>query len=361
MQPPSLGPASPQFDRDPPKSSKAIWVIVSVVGGASLLGLVCVAGLVAVVLRAAHRGEGPLAGLAAGAWQTYTSDEGRYSVELPGRPKTRTETKPTPLGPIVVKFTYAEATPESVFMVNHCDLPVARATDDPRAIFDDGCAEAMASSQGKQQSSKDVTFEGFPGREVIFNGTQRGRSFRCHTRLLLVGRRLYQTMWIGSGEEPAADVERFLASFKLISPPKADKPAKAEKPKPSPRPPVAAEKPAKPPIAAEKPAKPPAERPPAEKPGPEKLEPKKPGLDDLATRQQIYREATLMRRHIEMLEKQRADRVAQGRDAGFLDSSLQRVREQQDQHYASVCRRRGITREQLDAIISEGDAAGWKR
>jgi hypothetical protein len=60
--------------------------------------------------------------------------------------------------------------------------------------------------------------DGFPGKEVKFEGTSGGKKLTGHIRVYLVKSRLYQLLVFGQGNVtvPRADVDKFFASFKRL-------------------------------------------------------------------------------------------------------------------------------------------------
>lgn len=266
----------------------------------------------------------PMAGLKRSpfAWHTYQSIDGRYSVLMPARVRTQSHSEPALGGVVSVRVATAEVGAEGAFMAGYTDFPNPDSVSDDD-VLDVFCSGAMARNGATEISRQSITMLGFPGRELKFRGDQMGQPFDGHSKMFLIGRRSYQLMWVGlPGTEPVEEVEKYFASFQLT-------PADARS------------------------ALPRFVRPPSIDGGPSD------GTLSETRRKAIYAEATRYRRHIEMLGQQRDRSVAQGRKTSAIDGQIDSLKKLEASQPQGICLRHQITREQLDAIIAEGDTNGW--
>jgi hypothetical protein len=140
----------------------------------------------------------------------FTSEEGRFSVRMPGAPEYRMVTvdsaDPMPLH----KWTVQRGT--TTFMVAYADIPVeGREASEILA----GARESVLSKpERKLLSERSVSLGGSPGTELEIGGPN-GISMRM--RIFLVGARLYQILVAGRDQDGfQADETDFLASFKVL-------------------------------------------------------------------------------------------------------------------------------------------------
>jgi hypothetical protein len=145
-------------------------------------------------------------------WQTYTSQDGGYSVELPGKPHEEIRRVPGPTTSVLMRYVATQAPDRSgVFGVAYLDLPPA--IQDPRAA----AAQMECTPQrlkGQLLSKYDVNVQGYRGREYKVQREQGVTTVRT----LLVGRRIYELIVNAPSQNEGGEVrERFLSSFKLLA------------------------------------------------------------------------------------------------------------------------------------------------
>jgi hypothetical protein len=158
-----------------------------------------------------------LAGCSEVKWQEYSSKDGRYTVEMPGSPKTQTFTeqlkddKGADLGPITLNAAVVEL-PRGAFLAAWADLPPKIPVDLKKSI------EALAGRyQGKIKGQpEDVEIDGFKGKSFVLDTTHPyGQAVG---RVYQVQNRLYQLLVLGENVQGSSEAERFLKSFKLVNP-----------------------------------------------------------------------------------------------------------------------------------------------
>lgn len=158
---------------------------------------------------------------AAEEWKEFRSQEGRFSVLLPGTPTEGKESVDTALGPIEVHKFMIQVSSELACGVVYNDYPEAIVWQVNQAqlldIVRDGVVQSV---QGKLRSERKVPLTSSPVREIVVDVGEEGT---IRARLYLVEQRGYQVMAItGHNKESSKDVEKFLDSFKLLGQTKAE-------------------------------------------------------------------------------------------------------------------------------------------
>ena len=145
-----------------------------------------------------------------GAWTKFTSDEGRFSVMMPGVPEDKVQTTPATPGPYTTHlFTLRQGA--NVFLIGWVDY-------DPTFNFDlyaelemnrDNFVKGL---EATLLHTRTLQIDGYPALE--FTAEAKQRIFK--SRVYMVGRRPYQIV-IGSpkGVDDTVNVNRFFNSFKV--------------------------------------------------------------------------------------------------------------------------------------------------
>ncbi|MGP0063719.1 MAG: hypothetical protein ACLQGP_09000 [Isosphaeraceae bacterium] len=152
--------------------------------------------------------------------QEYTSAEGRFRVQFPGKP-TLSEQPPvvTPLGPVVEKNATSQSS-TAVRFVSYADYPGGLVFPGNKdSILDDACRVWANEKQLTILSKAPVAIHGHPGREVNFEarpGSPAGK-IAGRARFYLVGGRLYHIGIAGpTGRLNSNTMNQFLGSFALL-------------------------------------------------------------------------------------------------------------------------------------------------
>ena len=137
---------------------------------------------------------------------------GRFSVDMPGRPKQAKQQLEANSGTVGLTIYIAESKGEA-FAVTYADHD---RFDDDRAAIDRilaGAREgAVRNSGGSLISEEPVVCCGFPGRSIVFK-TESGRTVR--ELIVLSKDRLYQIYVLSDKSAQSEDSARFFKSFKL--------------------------------------------------------------------------------------------------------------------------------------------------
>ncbi len=165
----------------------------------------------------------PLAG-----WIEYTAPDGAFTVRLPDEPEVQNETVPTEAGDIQIAMYLVEKNDRAV-MLSHNEFPAAiadaiAAGDDTfiQGILDGGRDGAVSNVSGTLQDEKQITVDGFPGREFTFNvdssASPTGDAITGIARVILATDRLYQLISLTNADETdPALVQAFFDSFQLTA------------------------------------------------------------------------------------------------------------------------------------------------
>jgi hypothetical protein len=152
------------------------------------------------------------------AWTTYKTQQGRFSVVMPGN--TKVISSPVNLGTgdktTLWGVISGEAETRTFYISAYMDLPAAI---DPKSkmaqdSLDQGI-EGLIDGQGYEVTSRTrFALKGYPGQEIRYQ-LKNGNTGRC--RVFLVKARLYFLIVESEQDAPVQqNVDRFMQSFKLL-------------------------------------------------------------------------------------------------------------------------------------------------
>jgi hypothetical protein len=150
-------------------------------------------------------------------WVTYTSAEGRYTIDMTEQPKLSTQSSKTASGDTMVQYMAAAFADPIYLMVGYFDYPATV------TLTLDAARNGMVSSiRGTVAEEESISLGGSPGRAVkILAKADNGIEFIDRTRLYDVNRRMYvlQCLVPVSNEGPGAIqmCNQFFDSFKVKS------------------------------------------------------------------------------------------------------------------------------------------------
>ena len=154
-------------------------------------------------------------------WQPFSAPKGNFRAVFPAQPQESVQQLETALGTIPYTTYMSEIEDGNVaYGVAYNDYPMEVLQADPEKILDGGRDGAKENLQGNVVSEISVTYKGHLGREFTIIGEVQGQKLFYHTRVFLIGTRLYQIQVVRVGETPVdvADVVRFFSSFEQINP-----------------------------------------------------------------------------------------------------------------------------------------------
>jgi hypothetical protein len=152
------------------------------------------------------------------AWVRVDSQEGRYSVSMPGKP---TELA-TPFAIGVFRGVSHVAHVSSggySYSASYADLPIDYSDETiPAKVFEAAKSDLLEKAHARVLAEKNLTLSGNPGQEIRaqgYHGIIISRSF-------LVKNRLYQAVVLVPDNSPEENATRFLESFLLVDAPASD-------------------------------------------------------------------------------------------------------------------------------------------
>jgi hypothetical protein len=147
------------------------------------------------------------------SWQTYTSPDGAFSIELPGKPAIETSQAPSDGGEkITFHFVNATPTGKRAYSCVYAELDNT-AQKSPDQLLESARDGSLRKVQGTLLKQNQLTFQGYPGLQ--FQARVRGDAL-MDSRMVLVGKRLYMIMAVAAGQdnEPKT-VQRMFDSLKF--------------------------------------------------------------------------------------------------------------------------------------------------
>lgn len=144
-------------------------------------------------------------------WVTYTSQEGRFSIQMPEKPNpTSVEFEMVP-GKLTKAYTFIVAD-KSTYTVTYLDAPLQLKTEQDKINYLAGARDGML-RQAKIISSEKISLNGNFGVDTkaeTINGVARWRGY-------LAGNRFYQLYFVGPKElADGIDADKFLNTFKIL-------------------------------------------------------------------------------------------------------------------------------------------------
>lgn len=149
-------------------------------------------------------------------WQTFAPPGGNFSVQIPGVPEDKSQTRTTP-GGSVTSHLYIYTTKDAAFAVNYVDRPAPKTAAETEQWFDRLRDAEMARAGGKLLGEAPIKLANtWPGREIRISMTEGDGKHAMRSRMYLVNSRLYQVLVILPQDELSSpDAEKFLDSFHL--------------------------------------------------------------------------------------------------------------------------------------------------
>lgn len=150
--------------------------------------------------------------------ELYQSDQGKFRVAFPERPKIDTKDLATgKAGAAVVSVVTerAEAPNRAILAVIYADYPDEFKTVPAKKLLD-AARDGLKGKDGKLRMEKEVTLKNSPASSYRDLRIEAGSNV-IRVRLYLVGTRLYQVMVTGDRKTTTNTVcDTFLDSFELI-------------------------------------------------------------------------------------------------------------------------------------------------
>jgi hypothetical protein len=145
----------------------------------------------------------------------FTSKTAGFSIYFPVEPTEKRISSTSKWGDYE-RFTYQSETEPVTYMVLATTIPPAVDTSNPREFIEDVQTGMVQEASAKVQTSRNITLDGIPGREVqtsIMNGVALSRAYIYFTPTIS-----YQIMAVGLKKEfesQQPQIEKVLSSFRL--------------------------------------------------------------------------------------------------------------------------------------------------
>ena len=152
------------------------------------------------------------------AWRKYVSEQGGFSIQLPGEPDVETDRVPTGAGEVDLHLYVVETEEKTAYFVSYTDYPRSVVSkSDPYRILAGAREATIRAQNGTLNSLYRLRLRDHPGMEFMADVVVGGRNAVLWARSYMVGRRLYQTFVMAyKGREPFEEMERFFRSFRLL-------------------------------------------------------------------------------------------------------------------------------------------------
>ncbi len=150
---------------------------------------------------------------------SFTSEEGYFSIGFPGEPTESSQEISTAIGPItIVLYTYENR--NGVYLASYSDYPdEIIEQSDPNDLLKGAQSGAVGNVNGQLISSKDIDIATYSGKEIVFKIPKSKRmppGGIGKAQFYLVDNRLYQILSIEGGSKVSAAANQFLDSFELL-------------------------------------------------------------------------------------------------------------------------------------------------
>jgi hypothetical protein len=186
--------------------------------GATLLAVICLVALVGIPWYLKSRGgANEFASL---SWTEFKSEDGAFSVQMPGVPKKNSMMLPAPTGTVNVNMYHVETGGQTAFVVGVIDYQSAAPNVPVDKLYDRAIESLTTRSQMTVLNRKVVTLNGRQGIEIEVKppASANKDGDKGVFRLYWVSPKVYM---IGVGgpdsQEAAAARTKFLDSFKILN------------------------------------------------------------------------------------------------------------------------------------------------
>ena len=107
-------------------------------------------------------------------WYNYRAKDGSYTVYFPEKPQEKSVSVPTSLGIVNTLFAFYEYPEQKrVFSINYVTYPVEPSQYNVEKGLDGARDGAAINSNAKIISEKNISYQDFPGREIIFQSQEK--------------------------------------------------------------------------------------------------------------------------------------------------------------------------------------------
>jgi len=148
-------------------------------------------------------------------WETVS--EGGITVEMPGKPTKQAQDVPTGTGKATGQmFTLDKGAEAYVLAFHEFPAAVSSLNIDPKVLLKGASDGAVRNIDGKVTSQRDVTVGGYPGTELVGEGSKDGKDIEFTIRMYWAKPRLIQTLYLSEkGKGNKENATKFLDSLKV--------------------------------------------------------------------------------------------------------------------------------------------------
>lgn len=153
----------------------------------------------------------------AASWKEVYSDEGSYTILMPGNPQEQSQVANTEIGSIETHFFFVQQG-DTEFFVTYTEYPYSYIQNNNSDDILDRARELSVTNLGGLLLKEEhlILLDKFPGRELTIDIPKR--AFMSRIRVFLVNNKLYQLAVSFPQEKEqtvSADVEKFFDYFNL--------------------------------------------------------------------------------------------------------------------------------------------------
>jgi hypothetical protein len=150
-------------------------------------------------------------------WQDYSSEAGKFSVQVPSKPQELSQEKQTEVGTIKINMAVSELN-SSAYMASYNDYPQKFPEAEIQTRLTEGVKGFVTGSiKGELKSSKESKLGDTPCQDFEATGKIQSINASAKGKICIADNiRLYQVVAVGPSDKLSnTDVDRFIASFKI--------------------------------------------------------------------------------------------------------------------------------------------------
>jgi hypothetical protein len=149
-------------------------------------------------------------------WQDYTSEAGKFSVQMPNKPEERAEERKTEIATVKMNMAVSEFK-DSAYFASYADFPEKFPDDEIQPRLEEAMKGIVGGLKGKVTTSKESKLGKASCRDFEASGKIQAIEALFKGRICLSdNRRFYQMFVLAPATKFSnADVDRFLGSFKI--------------------------------------------------------------------------------------------------------------------------------------------------
>ncbi|HSE31531.1 MAG TPA: hypothetical protein VLA93_08125 [Pyrinomonadaceae bacterium] len=150
-------------------------------------------------------------------WVTFSSPEGRFSLQFPKKPASDVKEVDSVVGKLTM-YTYAASSSTVTYMASFADYPNVPEANRQMAVLDAVRDGVVSKLEARIYDETRISMEGNPGRQFLMTKTVDGSELIYHWRIYLIGRRLYQVAAAYyKRDSQSRELPKYFDSFQLLS------------------------------------------------------------------------------------------------------------------------------------------------